>query len=150
MQTYQIQQHGLTISTDTSLLDFDWTHQSIRNSYWAKGIPRETFDRSLEHSLCFGAYLSKIQVGFARVVTDYATFAYLGDVFIHEEHRGHGYSKTLIEAVMIHPDLQGLRRFCLGTKDAHSLYERFGFKVIKDFDNWMEIKIPDIYQKSGD
>ena len=120
-------------------------HESLRTSYWARGIPREVVERSVRNSLCFGAYLGPRQVGFARVVTDRATFAYLGDVFVVPEHRGRGVSKRLVQAVLAHPDLQGLRRFLLATRDAHGLYAQFGFTPLTNPEHFMTIHNPDAY-----
>lgn len=136
---------GYSISTDKSKLDLKVIHGFLAASYWAKDIPKEIVQRSVENSLCFGVYFEGKQVGFARVISDFATFAYLGDVFILEDHRGKGLSKTLMQEVFSHPHLQGLRRFCLGTRDAHKLYEQFGFYVIKKPELWMEIKKENIY-----
>src|ERR1700679_211447 len=116
------------ISTDRALLDLHVVHGVLTNSYWAKGIPREVVARSIEHSLCFGMYDENgQQIGFARVITDYATIAYLGDVFLLESHRGRGLSKWLMECIVQHPSLQNLRRWILLTRDAHNLYSKFGF-----------------------
>ena len=140
MNTYEIRENDLLISTDKSLLDRAYIHQFLsERSYWAKSIPVETMNRSIEHSLCFGMYRAGKQIGFARVVTDYATFAWLADVFIVEEQRGHGYSKRLVAAVRAHPQLQGLRRFLLATVDAHGLYRQSGFEPIKHIERFMEI-----------
>ena len=136
-----------TFSTDKAKLDVKVIHDFLSNSYWAKNIPIEIVKRSIENSLCFGVFHHNKQVGFARVVSDYATFGYLADVFISEEHRGKGLSKKLMEHIVAHPQLQGLRRFCLGTKDAHKLYEQFGFTVIKAPERFMEILHPDFYSK---
>jgi len=119
---------GFTVSTDPSRLDLDVIHAYLTRSYWAAGIPREVVERSLRQSLCFGVYEGARQVGFARVVTDLATFAYLADVFVLEEHRGRGLSKWLMEAILGHPDLQDVRRWHLVTRDAQGLYARFGFE----------------------
>lgn len=128
------------ISTDRSKLDTVLIHNYLCNeSYWGKGRSLETVKRSIEHSLCFGVYSGDAQVGFARVVTDHATFAYLADVFILEAYRGNGLSKRLMQEIVSHPQLQGLRRFMLATKDAHTLYEQFGFRPIVNTDRWMEI-----------
>lgn len=139
---------GYEISTDKSRLQIDIIHGFLSRSYWAAGIPMEVVKRSLDHSLCFGIYFHEKQAGFARVVSDYATFAYLADVFVLEAHRGLGLSKALMDIIMAHPDLQGLRRFCLGTRDAHKLYERYGFKVIQKPELFMEIKHDNLYLKS--
>jgi GNAT superfamily N-acetyltransferase len=118
------------ISTDPARLDLDAIHRYLhQEAYWAKGIPRETMERSFEGSLVFGLYRGDAQAGFARVVTDRAVFAYMGDVFVLDEHRGTGLGVWLVESLLSHPDLQGLRTFILGTTDAHGLYERFGFSV---------------------
>lgn len=116
-----------TISTQRQRLDLQVIHTFLTTSYWAEGITQEAVERSLEHSLSFGVYDQQHQVGFARVITDYATFAYVADVFILEEHRGRGLGKWLMETVVGHPRLQGLRRWILFTRDAHGLYTRVGF-----------------------
>jgi GNAT superfamily N-acetyltransferase len=122
---------GYSISTDPERLDIDIIHRFLRaDSYWAAGVEREIVERSIENSICFGLYDDSRQVGFARVVTDRAAFAYLADVFVLPDHRGRGLGKWLVETVLSHPDLQGLRRFVLGTADAHSLYERHGFRPV--------------------
>ncbi len=118
---------GYLISTDRSLLDLRFVHGYLRTSYWAAGVPEEVVRRSVENSLCFGVYSDEEQVGFARVVTDRATFAYLADVFVLEEHRRRGLGKWLVEVVLSHPELRGLRRWMLATRDAHELYRRYGF-----------------------
>lgn len=145
---------GFLVSTDPALLDLDRTHGFIAHSYWAAGIPKSILQKSIKNSLCFGLYRiasgSLEQVGFARIVSDYSTFAYLGDVYISENWRKKGLSKWLMECVLAHPELQGLRRFCLGTKDAHQLYSRFGFEVIQQPQNWMEIKVSDIYRQNSE
>ena len=133
------------ISTDNSKLDQRRIHKFVTNSYWAKGIPYGTFCRSLENSLNFGVFHENEQVGFARVVTDYATFAYLGDVYIEEPHRGNGLSIILMETIFKHNRLQGLRRWMLATLDAHGLYEKFGFKELGNPKVLMEKYFPDIY-----
>jgi GNAT superfamily N-acetyltransferase len=116
------------ISTDPALLDYDVLHRFLSvESYWAAGIPFETMRRAIEHSMPFGLYRGDEQVGFARLVTDYAVFAYVGDVFVLAPHRGRGLSKWLMETMLSHPDLKGLRRWNLATRDAHGLYRRFGF-----------------------
>lgn len=134
------------ISTERSRLDLDLIHRFLTNSYWAEGIPRTTVERSIENSLCFGIFDRDEQVGFARVITDRATFAYLGDVFIIESHRGRGLSKQLIRAIMEHPELQGLRRWSLVTRDAHKLYEQFGFTPLANAERHMERYDPEVYK----
>ena len=138
-----------TISTDPALLDRPLIHAFLSRSYWAAGIPRETVDRSIEGALCFGVYEGASQVGFARVITDRATFAYLADVFVLEPHRGRGLAVWLMEAIRSHPDLQGLRRWILMTRDAHGLYEKSGFRTIEDPRRCMEIVDRDVYTRSG-
>ena len=133
-----------SISTDPGLLDRPLIHSFLSRSYWAGGIPRETVDRSIENALCFGVYEGTSQVGFARVVTDRATFAYLADVFVLESHRGRGLAVWLMEAIRSHPDLQGLRRWILMTRDAHGLYEKSGFRTIQDPGRCMEIVDRDV------
>ena len=136
------------ISTDPARLDLDVIHDFLNNCYWAKSIPRDVVARSIEHSLCFGIYdVSGAQVGFARVVSDFTTVAYLGDVFIVESHRGQGLSKWMIECVMEHPALQNLRRWILLTRDAHELYSRFGFTPLQSPQRYMELHNADIYER---
>ena len=138
------------VSTDPAKLDFDSIHKFLTNCYWAKGIPRETVRRSIEHSLCFGIYHEDAgkgtQVGFARVISDFATVAYLGDVFVLEAYRGRGLSKWMMECITQHPSLQGLRRWILLTRDAHGLYSQFGFTAVKSPDRYMELHQADIYE----
>ncbi|HRQ13843.1 MAG TPA: GNAT family N-acetyltransferase [Promineifilum sp.] len=124
---------NIEISTDPDRLDLDTIHRWLsEETYWARGRSRELMQRSFDNSICFGAYLGDRQVGFARVVTDRATFAWLADVFIAGEHRGRGYGKALVAAVLAYPELQGLRRWLLATKDAHGLYAQNGFDVVPD------------------
>src|SRR5579863_5443886 len=134
------------ISTDRYRLSLDVIHGFLTNSYWAKGIPREVVARSIEHSLCFGIYHGNAQVGFARVVSDFATVAYLGDVFVLESHRGRGLSKWMMECIVQHPALQNLRRWILLTRDAHELYSKFGFTQLKAPERYMERHDPNVYQ----
>lgn len=135
------------ITSDHNDLDFELVYAFISQSYWGKGMPRETLKKAISNSLIFGVYKGAgEQVGFARIVTDRTTFAYLSDVFILEAFRGAGLSKILMKAVMSHPDLQGLRRFMLATKDAHGLYAQFGFQPIEDPEVLMQIWQPDIYE----
>jgi GNAT superfamily N-acetyltransferase len=139
------------ISTDRSRLNVTLIHEFLRSSYWAQDIPREIVERSIEGSLCFGAYVDGQQVGFARVITDFATFGYLADVFVVPEHRGKGVGKLLMRNVLAHPELQGLRRILLATKDAHGLYAQFGFEPLAIPETLMSIHKPDVYRvgKSG-
>jgi GNAT superfamily N-acetyltransferase len=150
------------ISTDRERLDLDVVHGFLTECYWAKGIPREIVARSIENSLCFGVYdgsaekfslLPKAgrsgapkQVGFARVISDFATYAYIGDVFILDEYRGRGLGKWLMECIMQYPRLRGLRRWSLVTRDAHQLYAPFGFTPLKTPDRYMELHNPEIYE----
>ena len=134
------------ISTDPQRLDVAAVHAYLTQSYWSPGIPRAVVERTIANSLCFGLYCGAEQVGFARVVTDRATFAYLADVFILDPHRGKGLSKWLMEFVKGHEDLQGLRRFMLATKDAHGLYRQFGFTELANPSRMMEILQPNVYQ----
>ncbi len=143
--TYEVCQGSYLVSTDTSRLDLDLVHRFLSRSYWADGIPRQVVARSIAHSLCFGVYEWGDQVGFARVVTDRATFGYLADVFVLEGHRGRGLSTWLMRVILGHPDLQGLRRFSLVTRDAHALYARFGFAALAAPERHMEILRPDPY-----
>jgi len=140
----------LRVSTDPARLQLEVIHAFLsRQSYWAAGIPRDVVERSIRGSLGFGLYDDDRQVGFARVVTDCATFAYLADVFVLETHRGRGLGDWMIGCVLAHPDLQGLRRFHLGTRDAHALYARHGFVPLKHPSRFMEIHRPDVYSKAS-
>jgi len=130
----------LEISTDPTRIDIDVVYEFLQTSYWAKGRRRSVIERAIRNSLCFGAYASGRQVGFARVATDRAVFAYLMDVFVIPEFRGQGISKKIMGAVLDHPDLQNLRVFLLATKDAHGLYTRFGFRPLAEPDRWMAIQ----------
>ena len=138
------------ISTHTDDMDVDEIYAYLSVSYWAKGVPKETVKRSIENSLCFGVFHKREQIGFARVITDSATFAYLADVYILEEHRGKGLSKWLMQKIIEHPQLQGLRRVLLATSDAHRLYEKFGFKALANPETFMELWVPNIYTSQRD
>jgi GNAT superfamily N-acetyltransferase len=145
---HELQHNGYLVSDDPSRIDASAVHAFLVSSYWAKDIPREIVDRSLNNSLCVGAYTGiNEQVGLARVISDYATFAWLCDVYVVDAHRGRGLSKTLVRAVVSHPRLQGLRRFQLGTRDAHGLYARFGFTPLAEPGGQMEKRDPDVYQR---
>ena len=136
------------VSTDTARLDIDLIHNFLSNeSYWAKNIPRDVVERSIENSICFGAYAGDEQVGFTRVVTDKAVFAYIGDVFVLPAHRGRGISKMIMQTIRSHPDLQGLRRWHLLTRDAHALYRQFGFREVEVPARHMEIFVKDAYEQ---
>ena len=137
---------GYHLSSSVDDMDVDAIHAYLTQSYWAGGVPRATVARAVSNSLCFGLFQGAAQVGFARVVTDKSTFAYLCDVYVLEAHRSQGLSKWLMEAVRDHPALQGLRRFMLATKDAHGLYAQFGFKPLANPLRLMEILNPDVYR----
>ena len=141
-QITEVHKDNFTISTDPSHLDHDAIADMLKRAYWASNRPREYTERALDHSLVFGIYDGEKQIGLARIVTDYAVFAYLCDVFIHEDYRAHGLGKWLMQTVMSHPDLQGLRRWTLATKDAHGLYKQFGWNLIDGSNFWMEIQNP--------
>lgn len=137
---------AFTISTDRDRLQTDAIHRFLsEESYWAQNRSREQTERAIKNSLPFGVYTGENQIGFARVVTDYATFAYVGDVYILEEYRGQGLSKWLMEVIVSHAELQGLRRWILATRDAHTLYEKFGFHALVHPERWMEKPAPDAY-----
>jgi ribosomal protein S18 acetylase RimI-like enzyme len=142
---------GYEISDDPARLDIAAIHAYLTRSYWSPGVPLEIVQRAIRHSLCFGAYESArgAQAGFARVVTDHATFAYLCDVFVLEEHRGRGLAKRMIRQVMAHPAVTGARRVMLATRDAHDLYRQAGFRDVGLSVTLMEITRPDIYRIAG-
>lgn len=143
----QCQFGEFAITTDPARFDEDLIHKVLSESYWAKGIPREIVARSIRNSLCFGVLRGGEQVGFARVISDYATFAYLADVFILEDFRGRGLAKFLMQCIVQHPELQGLRRWTLATRDAHGLYAQFGFKPLAKPDRFMELHNSDVYNR---
>ena len=132
------QRGAYLMTTDKGKLDLEMVHSFLKTSYWAAGIPAEVVRRSVENSLAFGLFEGDEQVGFARVVTDYATFAYLADVFVLEPHRGQGLGTWMMEVVFSHPELQGLRRWMLATRDAHELYRKYGFAEPEDPRIFME------------
>lgn len=147
MTPYEWHRDAYLISTDPNKLDSSFIHTFLSQSYWAAGIPRDTVERSLEHSLAFGVYHGAQQIGLARVISDYTTFAYVADVFIDEHFRGQGLATWLIETVVQHPDLQNLRRWMLFTKDAHDLYRKVGFTPLLRPERAMEKSDPDIYKR---
>jgi GNAT superfamily N-acetyltransferase len=138
---------GISISADPALLDLDVIHGFLKSAYWCEGLPREVIERAIRNSVCFGVYDHGRQIGFARMITDRATYGYLADVFVLEPHRGHGLSKRLMQAIVAHPDLQGLRRWSLITRDAHGLYAQFGFQPLSQPERHMEIPNPDVYKR---
>jgi len=139
---FETQRDNLLISTDPTRLDLDAITAMLSRSYWARGRKREVVARYVQHSLVFGVYDGARQIGLARVISDYTTFAYLSDVFIHEEYRSRGVGKWLVETILSHPELRGMRRWMLATQDAHGLYAQFGFTPLHDAGRWMEIFNP--------
>lgn len=145
----EIKENGFIFSDDRNLVDINAVHHYLSTqSYWAKNIPLKVVKKSVENSLCFGIYKNKQQVGFARWITDSATFAYLCDVYVVEEFRGLGLSKKLMSLMLFHADLQGLRTYALSTLDAHGLYEQFGFKALENPQVQMAIVFKDLYKPS--
>jgi GNAT superfamily N-acetyltransferase len=134
-----------TVTTNPENQDLEVIHAFLQQSYWAKGIPKETVARSLKGALCFALLCSGKQIGFARVISDFATIAYLGDIFVLPEYRRQGLSKWLMDCVSSHPDLQGMRRWILATSDAHGLYEKHGFTALKQPNVFMERHNPNVY-----
>lgn len=147
---FELRLPGFLLSTDQTLLDIPAIHRFLSNeAYWCHGIPLSVVEKAINHSLCFGVYQEgplRAQVGFARIITDYATFAYLCDVFILEEFRGRGLGKWLMTGIRAHPHLQGLRRWSLATRDAHGLYTQYGFQLLNNPERWMQIVDPDVYK----
>ena len=141
-QIIEVQRDHFTISTDPSRLDVEAVVDMLQRAYWAQGRSRERTERALKNSLVFGIYDGDKQIGLARIVSDYAVFAYLCDVFIHEEYRAQGIGKWLMQTIHSHPDLQGLRRWTLVTRDAHTLYSQFGWMPLDNPNGWMEILNP--------
>ena len=141
-----VSKEDYSISTDKEKFDIDFIHGFLTHSYWAESISKEIVERSIKGSLCFGVFNQDKQVGFARMITDCATFAYLADVFIDEKYRGNGLSKWLMEVILSHPELQSLRRMMLATRDAHGLYEQYGFTPLTNPERWMQIHNPDVYK----
>ena len=136
-QIFESHGENFTISTDPSRLDVDAITEMLSHAYWAQGRTRETVARTLQNSLAFGLYDGSRQIGLARVVSDFTTFAWLCDVFIHEDYRGQGLGKWLLKTIHSHPDLQGIRRWMLATKDAHGLYKQFGWVPLTPPERWM-------------
>jgi GNAT superfamily N-acetyltransferase len=146
---YTWQRDGYEISTDKARIDLNVVLNFLATSYWAANRAAPTTQRAIEHSLCFGMYHGNEQVGFARVTTDYATIAYIGDVFVVEAHRGQGLAQWLIECIVAHPELQGLRRWILTTRDAQRLYNKIGFGPLVKPERWMERAAPWAYDQPG-
>lgn len=144
--------HGhYLISDDPARLDATAIHSYLTRSYWSENIPLETVQRALQHSLCIGAYQETgEQVGLVRIISDHATYAYLCDVYVLEEHRRHGLSKVMLELSLRHPRLQGLRSWNLRTRDAHGLYARFGFKPVEHPESYMALRFPEVYRQPAD
>jgi GNAT superfamily N-acetyltransferase len=138
----EVHRGNFTISTEPAHLDMDAIVDFLTRAYWAKGRPRERTERAIANSLVFGLYDGVKQIGLARVISDYSIFAYLCDVFIHEDYRAHGLGKWLMETIHSHPDLQGLRRWTLATRDAHDLYRQFGWEALANPTSWMEMLHP--------
>lgn len=143
---FEYRRDGYVICTDRARLDVNAIHAYLTRSYWSPGIPKSVVERAISGALCFGLFTETgAQVGFARMITDSATFAYLADVYVLEEHRGKGLGKWLVETILAHPSLQGLRRILLATRDAHGLYEQFGFKPLARPGSFMEMHRPNAY-----
>ncbi len=138
LQIIETHRNQFTISTDPARLDLEAITDMLSRAYWAEGRTRETIERYLQYSLTFGLYDGSRQIGLARVVSDYTTFAWLCDVFIHEDYRGRGLGKWLMQTIHSHPDLQGLRRWLLATRDAHGLYAQYGWRPLANPERWME------------
>ena len=150
MQLFSAQKGDFFLTTDPSQLDLEVIHDFLANqSYWSGNIPFEKVKTAVENSLNFGIYYKSRLIAYARVISDFSTIAYLGDVFVLQEFRGHGLSKWLMESVMAHPQLQGLRRWILLTGDAHELYKKYGWKSIANPDRWMEKHDPDVYKNNN-
>lgn len=152
MELYEVRDDMYYITTDKSKLDVNVVHQYLaEESYWAEGISKHIVEKVIENSLCFGLFYNNTQIGFARLVTDKATFAYLADVFVIKEHRGKGLSKWLMQSIQAHPELQNLRRWMLTTKDAHGLYKQFGWTSVPEdyMHRFMMRHNPDVYKKAG-
>ena len=150
MQNITIYKNGFCISTDKSNLDIPAIHHFLSTeAYWSLNIPFETVKKSIDHSLNFGLYHNEQQIGFARIISDFSTIAYLGDVYVLPEFRGRGLSKWLMETITSFPELQGLRRWILLTGDAHGLYKQFGWKEIANPERWMELHNKDVYKQTN-
>jgi GNAT superfamily N-acetyltransferase len=149
MEYSDLARGSYSVTADRRRIDVDAVHDFLTRSFWARGISKDVVAKSIAHSLCFGLFDDQAQIGFARVVTDSSTYAYLCDVYVLEQYRGEGLGKWMMEFVMAHPELQGLRRFQLVTRDAHGLYGRFGFKTPPHPERYMEIFRPGMYSAEG-
>lgn len=147
MEKFEKREGDLLLSSDKTLLNIDLIHDFLSQSYWSEGIPLETVQKGIENSLSIGLYKNKEQIGFCRLITDHASFAYLADVFIIKSQRGHGYAEWMVNGLKKIPSLKGLRRWMLATKDAHSLYFKTGWKKTENPDFFMEIVNKEVYQK---
>lgn len=147
MTVFELRRGDYLVSTDESLLDVDGIHAFLTTSYWAEGVSKEAVARSIRHSMPFGLYAGRHQVGFARVITDTHMLAYIADVYVDEPHRGNGLGKMLMEAMLAHPELQAVKRWLLGTRDAHGLYRQFGFDELAKPERWMEKYDPALYKR---
>jgi predicted GNAT family acetyltransferase len=145
--THEWTKDGIVASDDPARIDMETVYGFLRTAYWSTGIPRETVEKSIRHSLAMGLYDGERMIGFARVITDYATFAYVGDVFVLDAWRGRGLATWLTECLVGHPELQGMRRWILATRDAHNVYARVGFKPLANPQTMMTIHDPDIYKR---
>jgi GNAT superfamily N-acetyltransferase len=133
------------LTSDSSRFDVEAIHAFLSSVYWSPGIPRHIVQRAIDNSICFGVLLEGQQIAFARVITDKATFAYIADVYVLEDHRGKGLTRRMMESICAHPELQGLRRMMLATRDAHGLYAKFGFKPLGAPERMMEVHVPNVY-----
>lgn len=149
MSEIEVTNNGYVITTDKQKMDVEAIHRYLTNSYWATGIPKSVVEKSLANSLCFAILYNGAQVGFARLVTDMATFGYLADVYVLEGHRGKGLSKWMMETIQSHPELQGFRRWLLATRDAHGLYKQFGWTEFSQeaCSRMMQRHFPDVYKQ---
>ncbi len=148
MKVFEIQSDQLELSSDKSKLDIDFIHKNLTTSYWSESIPKETVEKAIKNSYALGLYLEGKQIGFCRIITDYSTFAYLADVFVSPKYQGNGYAVWMTEQLLQIPELQGLRRWILATRDAHSLYEKSGWVPLENPQFFMEIAKRDIYLKN--
>ena len=136
------------ITTDQTRFDFTLIHQFLTSAYWSENIPFETMQKAVQNSLSFAVFKKSEQIGFGRVITDYATFGYLADIFILDEYQGCGYGKLLVKTILEHSDLQGIRRMLLATSDAHHIYAKYNFKALEKPENFMEINVKNIYLRT--